>query len=128
MISSKYWYCLGIIGIIVSIVLISLLQIFYSINNNLTILQLILFILPFIILILTSIILLFCLIWTTEHNEIELFKKGRFEEILNAKNLDLLLDFLYFMRKFYRNNYEIYSRHTFIYKYNLIFFLFGIIY
>lgn len=108
--------------------LISLLQIFYSINNNLTILQLILFVLPFITLILISIILLFRLIWTTTYYEIELFSKERFKEILNAENLDLLLDFLYFIRKFYTNNYEIYNRHIFIYNFVLIYFLSGIIY
>lgn len=108
--------------------LISLLQIFYSMNNNLTNLQLILFLLPFIILILISIILLFRLIWTTTYYEIELFRKERFKEILNAENLDVLLDFLFFIRKFYTNNYEIFNRHTFIYRYVLIFFLVGIIY
>jgi hypothetical protein len=109
--------------------LISLLQILHSINNDLTNLQLILFIIPLLILNLISGILLYNVILATKYyEEIQLFEEERYKELLNSTKQEILLDFLYFTRKHYRYNREKYSREAFIYNYSIIFFSSGIIY
>jgi len=107
--------------------LIPLLQIFLTMYNGLTIFQWILFVLPFIILMLISGILICHLFWTTEYNEIELFTEKRFNQISNSNKQNILIDFLFYTRQCYDDNYEIYSREIYIFKSSFIFFIVGIL-
>ncbi len=108
---------------------IPILQIFHTVNNEQTTFQFALFIIPFIFLMLISVILIISIFWgITEYFDIDLFRIDRFNEISNAAKLDILLDFLFFTRCCYENNYEIYSREMFKFQNSLNFFISSIVY
>jgi len=108
---------------------IPILQIFHTANNEQTTLQFILFIIPFVFLILISVILIISIFWgITEYFDIDIFRIERFKEIINADKIDILIDFLFFIRCCYENNYEIYGREMFKFQNSLNFFVSAIVY
>lgn len=53
-----------------------------------------------------------------EHEELEIFEKNRFDELIKMEEKTLYLDFLYHIRKAYQFNYNKYNNKIKIFKWS----------
>lgn len=102
-----------------------LLTISLQIISSSSVWGLLLLISPFLFFMIVSGILLATIFTIKKYTDVEIFENERFEEIRTLTKIELLSDFLFYVKKCYEYNDEKYSKEVKRFKYSFILYIIG---